>query len=407
MFQVNDSSIRTSNSRRFFLIIGIILIGANLRAPITTIGPLLSEIQSSLHFSDAQAGLLNALPLMIFAVLSLVAPAVAAQFGLERVLGTALAAICCGIVVRSMGFAGALWLGTGLLSTGIAFENVLLPGLVKRDFPAQAGRIVAFYAVAMAATAGVATGAAVPLSMLFGSGDRGGNWQWATACWAVLPILSLICWLPQVRGRQHHLVATKNASTSLDQYASPWRHTIGWLVSLFFVLHSMVFYSIVGWFTSYAASAGISATRAGFFLLVYQVVAVATNLGCAPVIRRVRDQRLLGFSCGLLLLASTTGLAFLPRYSLIFLLVGGLGAGIAMVTSLSLFALRTFHYQQAAALSGMAQFVGYVGAAAGPLLVGVLRDVTGGWTAPMFMLMIASGFVTVFATLAGRAKFIE
>ncbi|WP_395943356.1 hypothetical protein [Brevundimonas sp.] len=111
--------------------------------------------------------------------------------------------------------------------------------------------------------------------------------------------------------------------------------------------------------------------------------------------------------CGVLLVIGSVGLLLLPHLSWLWMIAAGLGAGIAMVTSLSLFALRTHNHHQAAALSGMAQFIGYVGAAAGPLLIGVLHDLTRAWTAPMLLMVAASLLVTVFAVLAGRARFIE
>ena len=151
----------------------------------------------------------------------------------------------------------------------------------------------------------------------------------------------------------------------------------------------------------------MSIATAGLYLLVYQVVAVATNLASAPLIRRLPDQTVLGFACGVLLLIGTTGLLLLPQLSWLWLVSAGLGAGIAMVTSLSLFALRTHDHHQAAALSGMAQFIGYAGAAAGPLLVGVLHDLTDGWSAPLLLLVCASALVVIFATLAGRDRFVR
>lgn len=378
--------------------LGIVLIGANLRAPITSLGPVLPDIQRALQIDDIGAGLLNALPLLIFAVLSLIAPRVARR-GLEQVLGWAVTAILIGTLVRSLALPGAIWIGTALLSAGIAFGNVLLPGLVKREFPARATSLIGLYAAAMAGMAGLAAGLAVPIAHFLGYG-----WRWAIGIWALLALLALVAWMPQwALRRQHHL----NAASAHHDHVSPWRHAVGWQVSLFFACHSLVFYSLVDWFASYAASAGVAAEAAGFSLLVYQVVAVATNLGSASLIKRFADQTVLGFLCGLLLLIGTTGLLFAPHLSWLWLIAAGLGAGIAMVTSLSLFALRTHDHHQAAALSGMAQFIGYLGAAAGPLLVGVLHDVTRSWVAPLGLLMLSSALVTMFAVLAGRNRFIE
>jgi CP family cyanate transporter-like MFS transporter len=216
--------------------------------------------------------------------------------------------------------------------------------------------------------------------------------------------VTLVLWLPQWSGRQHRLAGQAAPAGS---YVSPWRHPIGWQVSLFFALHSLVFYAVVDWFASYASSIGLPLETAGLYLLAYQVIAVATNLITGSLIRRSRDQTTLGLGCGLLLTVGSIGLLMWPILSLLWLACAGLGAGIAMVTSLSLFALRTHDHRQAAALSGMAQFIGYVGAAAGPLLVGLLHEATGGWSSPITLQVAASLLVTVFAPLAGRRRLIE
>lgn len=374
---------------------GIVLIGANLRAPITSLGPVLRDIQATLQLDGAAAGLLNALPLLLFAVLSLIAPSIGRRHGLERILGASIVAILMGTLLRSLWLPAGLWLGTILLSTGIAFGNVLLPGLVKRDFPDRAASIIGLYAAAMAGMAGLSAGLAVPIARL-----PFADWGLSLGAWAVLSLVTLLVWLPQMRAPQHHLSAAPHGMPVV----SPWRHPIGWQVSLFFALHSLVFYSVVDWFASYVSDTGVSPAAAGGYLLVYQVVAIATNLGSASLIRRFADQRLLGFACGACLLVGTVGLLARPDLSLLWLIAAGLGAGIAMVTSLSLFALRTRDHHQAGALSGMAQFIGYAGAAAGPLLVGVLHDATGAWTAPLTLLIVASALVIVFATLAGRDR---
>jgi len=378
---------------------GVILIGANLRAPITSLGPVLPDIALSLHLSGTEAGILNALPLLIFALLSLVAPACGRRYGLERILGWAMFAILIGTAIRSLPLTGSIWIGTLLLSGGIAFGNVLLPGLVKREFPAKASRLIGQYAAAMAGAAGLSAGLAVQIAQL-----PGADWRSSIGCWAILALVALAVWLPQMRkptSRPASLAPVPNSK------ASPWRHPIGWQVSLFFALHSFVFYSIVDWYPTYAAASGTSAARAGTYLLIYQLVAVATNLAAASLIKRTADQVLLGFACGLLLLAGCTGLLVAPSYAVFWLVCAGLGAGIAMVVSLSLFALRTRDHHQASVLSGMAQFVGYAGAATGPLLVGAVHQLTSSWTWPFGLLVMCSGLVSIFASLSGRRRFIE
>lgn len=384
-----------------WLFASLILVGANLRAPITSLGPVLGNIQGDLHLGGTLAGALNALPLLVFAVLSLVAPSLGRKHGLERVLGIAVAAIATGTLVRSLPAPGFIWIGTLLLSAGIAFGNVLLPGLVKRDFPRRAPALIGMYAAAMAGMAGLAAGLAAPIASLPHS-----SWRWSIGVWAALALITLVAWLPHFKRPQRHQQAMQPAP-KVQSRPSPWRHALGWQVSIFFATHSLVFYALVDWYATYAASKGISTASAGVHLLVYQIVAVATNLGSVSLIKRLPDQRLLGFACGTTLVIGTGGLLLAPSLALLWLVFAGLGAGVAMVTSLSLFALRTHDHHQAASLSGMAQFVGYLGAAAGPLMVGVLHDMAGNWTLPLTFLIAVSVLVMVSATLAGRHRRID
>jgi CP family cyanate transporter-like MFS transporter len=378
--------------------IGIVLIGANLRTPITSLGPILPDITRSLHLGGSAAGLLNAIPLVLFALVSLIAPGVGRRYDLKRLLACVLASIMVGTIIRSLPIAGAIWVGTVVLSTGIAFANVLLPSLVKLEFPENAARPIGYYAAAMAATAGISAGLAVPIAQLPGS-----DWRWSLGCWALLALVGMLIWLPQLT------IKTVGRSVSGDapKGASPWRHIVGWQVSLFFAFQSFIFYSLVDWYASYAMSRGIAARDTGIHLLIYQIVAIATILSTGSFIKRSANQVALGLVCGLFLLAGCSGLLLSPAYSLLWLVCAGLGGGIAMVLSLSLFALRTHDHHQASALSGMSQFVGYTGAAAGPLLVGVLHDFTHGWAWPFGMLIFCSVLVTIFASQAGRQRFIE
>ncbi|WP_186050884.1 MFS transporter [Burkholderia gladioli] len=391
---VNAAALR----RGYLLPIGIVLVGANLRAPITSLGPVLDRIQSDLSLGDSAAGLLGALPLLVFALLSLVAPAIARAIGLERGIGAALVAILVGTVVRSCPFDGAVWLGMLLLSAGIAIGNVLLPGLVKREFPERSAFYTSLYAAAMASAAGLSAGLAVPVASLPGS-----SWRVAIGMSIIITVAAFATWLPQLRFEHRPSVRKESAAGSV----SPWRHPIGWQISGFFACHSFVFYSLVTWYASIGLERGESAASTGFDLLLYQVVAVVTSLLSAPLIKRMKDQRAMGYVCGASLLVGALGLWSGAPVSAAWLVVAGLGAGFSMTTSLSLFALRTHHHDQAARLSSMAQFIGYSGSAVGPLLMGALHAATGAWRVPLAVLIVVSALVAVFAVLAGRRRFID
>lgn len=116
------------------LIIGIILLGANLRAPLTSVGPLVTSIRDNLGISNTLSGSLTTLPLLSFALLSPFAPRIARRFGMELTLFLSLILLTIGIGVRSAGGVPTLFIGTILIGLAIAIGNVLLPSLIKHNF---------------------------------------------------------------------------------------------------------------------------------------------------------------------------------------------------------------------------------------------------------------------------------
>lgn len=381
------------------LALGIVLIGANLRASITSVGPVIDQIGVSWSLSPIMLGLLNAIPLLAFAAVSPWAAALGRKLGMERALGLALVVLAAGIGIRSAPIAAALWVGTTLIGTAIAVANVLLPALTKRDFHAKAGDVISMYAAAMATVAALASGTVFQLT----AGQVNG-WPQALSYWMVPVILALLVWIPQLRS--HTVVIALSGAEHDHGAASPWRSMLGWQVALFMGLHSLVFYTLVDWLPAYASSLGIAPSTAAGYLLIYQVVAVAANFSMVPLLKRLHDQRLLGVLCAALLACATWGIGWAPSRMLLWLVLGGLGAGFSMVLSLALISLRTGDHQQAASLSGMSQSVGYAVAAVGPALFGLLKDLTHDWQASLIFLGCAPVLLIAVAIFAGRNRVI-
>ena len=101
---------------------------------------------------------------------------------------------------------------------------------------------------------------------------------------------------------------------------------------------------------------------------------------------------------------SVLGLALAPGLGLAWAIAGGLGCGSAIVLALSLFGLRTAHHDQAARLSGMAQSIGYLIAASGPIAIGALHDAVGSWSAALAPLVAVMAVQLVMGLLAGRDR---
>lgn len=361
--------------RQVMLAVGILCIATCLRAPFTSMGPLLEIVQKALHLSTTATGLVNALPLLAFATVSPLAPAISRKVGLERALGLALFLIGGGIVLRSLGHGWSLYAGTVFIGCGIAVGNVLLPSLVKRDFPGSIARLTALYALTMGISAALGSALVVPLAQSFGWG-----WEFAAGSLLLLPLGAGVVWLPQL--------AARNSSAGKVQEeprgAPLWKSALAWQVTLFFGLTSLTYYICVSWLPALLISAGFTDAEAGNIHGVMQLASAAPGLLLIPVVGRMKDQRFIAAAVAGIAALGAAGLAALPGLALIWGSCIGFGAGAAIILGLMFIGLRTNNTFQAAALSGMAQSMGYLLASCGPIGAGAVYDMAQSWSAVFY-----------------------
>jgi MFS transporter, CP family, cyanate transporter len=387
----------------------ILLLASNLRAAITSVGPLVGEIRAEEGISHGLAGLITTLPLLAFAALSSLAPRIARRFGIERTLLASMVVLVVGILVRSSGPLAAVFGGTALLGLAIAAGNVLLPGLVKRDFPERTGWMTGLYSGAMGGMATVAVALAVPVA------DRAGlGWRGSLACWAAPAAVAALVWVPLARRRAPRRstagpqVAVNGTDAGEGGHArrrasSLWRSGLAWQVTVFMGLQSLVFYSTIAWLAEILRDRGVSSSAAGWLVSVAQLAGLVTSLAVPPIATRRASQRVHASCSALLSLAGYSGLLVSGRGLLpLWCVLIGLGQGALFSLALTMFALRAPDARYAAELSGMAQTVGYLLAATGPTLLGLVHDLTGAWTAPLAALAATTVAILVAGLAAGR-----
>lgn len=381
--------------RRAVALIGILLVAANLRAALTSVGPVVNDIQGELRLSALAASALTSIPLLAFALVSPVAPAIARRLGLERTLAAAIALLGTGTLTRSLQPSGLLWVGTALVGAAIAVLNVTLPSLVKRDFPTRIGPITGTYTAVQSCLAAAAAGLAAPIATHTAAG-----WRLAIGVWAALTVVALLGLVP---------LLFRPAATQLEpavpehhRRANPWRSAIGWQVSVFMGLQSMFYYVLLAWLAPIDQAAGASPLSAGLHLSFLNFGSLVGSLVCSWLLHRLPDQRPIAIGGSLLMVASLIGLISAPRLTWLWSWTAGLACGACLVLALSLFGLRTRDHHSAAALSGMAQCLGYALAATGPALAGLLHDTSSGWTVPLLALGIGTCVQLVVGTLASR-----
>jgi CP family cyanate transporter-like MFS transporter len=102
------------------------------------------------------------------------------------------------------------------------------------------------------------------------------------------------------------------------------------------------------------------------------------------------------------ILIALLGLLLAQGLAVVWAIVAGLGQGAALVAALTLISVRGRSHHETTQLSGMAQAVGYLLAATGPVLAGYLAEQTGGWDATLIVFAGLSVVQLIIGFAAGR-----
>lgn len=387
-----------SSFRLAILIAGIVLIAANLRPAITAVGPLVGDIRSSTEISVTAAGLLTTLPLLAFGALSMTAPALARQLRAEWILLISMVVLAFGAMLRGIPGLIPLFAGTALLGGAVAFANVLLPALIKREFHDRLGAMTALYSSVLGGSAALGSGLAIPLSENAGLG-----WQGAIAIWGALALLAALIWSPQI-GRRTRPAEVPDAPPT----GGVWRSPLAWQVALFFGLQSLGFYITVAWLPAILIEDGIDEARAGLMLALVQIAGVLSTLIVPRLAEKGTHQRRLVTIMSGMLITGALGLAAAGSSAVtLWVVLLGLGNGAGLALGLMFFVLRAGGPRSAGELSGMGQTVGYLVAATGPFLAGAARDSSGSWTPVLLAMAVLAGLQFCFGMGAGRQLVID
>lgn len=374
---------------RLLLGAALLLVSFNLRPAVTSLGPVLSEVMRGTGMAVTTASVLTTLPAFCFGLFAPLAPRLARRFGMERtVLGTVLL-LCAGMLLR---WAETTWsLFAGALGAGAAIGviNVLLPVLVKRDFPNRVALMTGLYTMVLSGGAALAAGSSAPLTL------RLGSWGPALAVWAapaLLAALAMALTLP-----------AKFGPAAYRRLPGLWRNGLAWQVTLLMGFQSATTYCAFGWLAPILRDREMDAVAAGLVLSVSVLVQVGSTLAGAPFAALCRDERapaILSLGIGL---AGFLGCLYAPLpWVWCAAAVMGVGQGAVFSITLSIIVLRSPDAATAAQLSGMAQAIGYLIASLCPLLLGLAHQWTGDWRAAGPLLVAYTAIGMAGAAGAGR-----
>lgn len=364
---------------QIFLIIGILCIAFNLRPALSSISPLIDFIRQDLKLSGTLLGLLTTLPLLGFGIVSTLTPFFTKRFGIGKTLLAAMALLTVGIILRSLMGIFGLYLGTVLLGIAIAFGNVLIPALIKQNFPHRAGLVTSLYSSFMALGASLAAGISVPLAVNYNMG-----WRSSLSVWAIFSFIAFWVWLSQIK----HIKRTKPRRSFKEALKNLSGKRLVWQIAIYMGLQSMAFYVVLAWLPAIIIDNGYDSSYAGWMLALSQATGIIGSIVIPLWAGKRKDQRLVIGTLIVLECLSLSGLIF-PSPTLIPISVSILGfvLGGTFGLALLLIVFRSSDADTTAELSGIAQSIGYLIAATGPIIVGLIHDYFEAWEYTIILLI--------------------
>jgi CP family cyanate transporter-like MFS transporter len=378
------------------VLVALILLAANLRPALAGVGPVIGLIGDGFGLTGSELALLTTLPVLCFGLLAPSVPRLVGAIGIDGAVVLAVAALSTGLLIRVVPVELTLFAGTVLLGCGIAVANVLMPAIVKRDFPTRVGPVTGAYTTVLNLSAALSAAIAAPLSVL-------GGWRLSLGVWVVPAVLALALWSRNaVRSRGQRLSAPSTGAWRL------LRNGRARAIVAFTASQSVIYYSVLSWLPSVYESHGYSSHAAGWLLSIVNVTSAPVALVIPVLASRSRSQVphvvLVAISAAL----GIAGVLFVPTtVPVLWVVLIGIGQGGAFPLALTMFVLRTRHAEQTANLSTIAQCLAYLVAACGPLIIGLLHDWTGSWRPGIALLLACAAVELGCGISAGRPGLVD
>jgi CP family cyanate transporter-like MFS transporter len=371
---------------------GVVALAFNLRIATSEIPPVLPD----LPLGDVGKSLLVTIPVACFSLAAFAGPPIRARLGEERALFVMAAALFVGVALRPTGPTWSLFAGTVLCGLAVAVMNVMMPGIVRRRFPRHVGEMTAAYTMALSIGAGLGAGFTIPIRTALG-----GSLEWALGLWALPAAVALIVWIPQLRLSRPAAQVTGFAMGLL-------RDRLAWLITIYFGLQSMVFYILLSWLPAIYRAKGTDPSTAGAILGVVTAVGIVGNFAAPMVAGRLHDQRAVVWATSGLTITGLIGILVAPaQTALVWATILGVGTGGAFSMALLLLASGNRDAASTARLSSMALGLGYLFAAPGPFVAGLVHSASRNWQLPVIMTIGLSAVQLVAGLRAAHSRVSE
>ena len=418
------------------------MVGVSLRAPIIAPTAVMDAIRDDVGLTAASAGLLTAIPVLLFALTTPAAVKISKRWGPEAAVVVCLAGVVAGTVLRSLGSTVALFAGTALIGAAITVGNIVVPVLTRRDVPlAKVPMVTGLYVVSINIGSMATLIGTAPLADLVG-------WPLAIAGWAVITAAGLVFWCFRLRparerdgdgdgggdegaapdealsSDEEQDAAQDAAQDTARDTAQSGRETssargegsgsaavprnprlIVILLLIAFCGQAAAYYGTTTWLPLLLAETrGLSASTSAVAASLFQIAAIAGALGVPLLAIRFRPVVPVAVVAGLWI-TLPVGLLVAPEAFVIWSLIGGAAQGGGFTAIFSIIPRISRSDGEAARASAMVQGGGYLAATLAPPLAGWLSTQTGGWTATLAMILVCTLMFTVAGITAASRSY--
>lgn len=389
-------------------LLGILLVALNLRTVVAALSPILNLVEHDVPLSPVVIGIIGAAPPLMFALAGLITPRLSRRLGLELLLLVAVAVMILGQFLRAVAPSSAvLVISTALALLGAGVGNVLLPPLVKRYFPDRMTLVTSLYAVVIAFSTSLPALAAVPLATTFG-------WRASLGVWVALGLTAIVPWMIAARARARaERIASESENdaaveSNLALESTLFHSPVAWAVMITFSVSSINVYAAFAWLPSLLVdTAHVSRGTAGLLLALYAIIGFPSAMLVPAIASRLKNVGILIYAAAAALVISDLGLFLLPTTATaLWVVIGGFGA-LLFPLALLLINRRTRTHAGSVALSGFVQGVGYIIAAASPLIFGLVHQATGGWGASLAFVGVVSLACIPAGIILARHRYLE
>ena len=366
------------------ILAGLFLVALTLRPQIVGIGPLLPEIQDDLDTTHAVVGLLGTIPVLCMGLFAPAAAFLGARVGTRMAITWSLVLIgVFGLGRAVVPSAALVVLLTWPVGAGMGLAGALVPVAVKENFPIRPAGPTGLYTTGIQVGSAVSAAVAVPLAAWYG------GWRASLAVFSIATLLLTCVWLFLTRREAAH-------ERSADRPPRlPWRSRVAWLLVVLFGLMASTYYGINAWLPDSYAERGWSTATAGSLLAVLNLVAIPASFMVPWLSDRVGSRRAWLVGMAATFIVGVAGVVLVPAAAFAWVVALGIASGGMFALVLTVPLDLEDEPSRVGALVGMMLGLGYTIGAISPVVLGAVRDVTGSFTASLWLLVGFSALLLV------------